>query len=115
MASTADVLTAVQFQDELRRVARFDTPRRVEHALVDALQKIVQNPAYNQSRLLTRILTALTYQSGVFRRAEASALDSATLAIVIALMDAQRAGTMKREEWISAVDTANAAQLESGG
>ena len=79
------------------------------------VKKIEQNPAFTQSRLLTRILTALTYQTGEFRRAEAAALDLDTLSTVITLMDACSAGTLTREAWIHAVDSANAAQLAAGG
>ena len=75
------------------------------------MKKIEKNPAFTQSRLLTRILAALTYQQGEFRRAEIASLDSETLAMVITLMDAHAAGTTTREEWICAVDLARAAQL----
>jgi len=34
------------------------------------VKKIEQNPAFSQSRLLTRVLAALTYEMGEFRRAE---------------------------------------------
>jgi hypothetical protein len=62
-----------------------------------------------------RLTAALTYQQGEFRRAEVAALDSETLAMVITLMDAHAAGTSPREEWVRAVDAANAAQLGAGG
>ena len=102
-------MSALQFQEELRRVARFDLRPPVENPLVEAVQKIKDNPAFTQSRLLSRILTALTYERGEFRRAEASALDSATLGIVIALMNAARAGTTARDDWINAVTASDAA------
>ena len=102
-------MSALQFQEELRRVARFDLNRPVENPLAEAVRKIRDNPAFTQSRLLSRILTALTYERGEFRRAEASALDSATLGLVIALMNAARAGTTAREDWINAVTASDAA------
>lgn len=102
-------MSALQFEEELRHVARFDVRPPVENPLAEAVQRIKDNPAFTQSRLLTRILTALTYQRGEFRRAEASALDSATLGIVIALMNAARAGTTARDDWINAVTAADAA------
>ena len=102
-------MSALQFQEELRRVARFEAPRPVENALAEAVRKIEDNPAFTQSRLLSRILTALTYERGEFRRAEASALDSAALAITIALMNAARAGTTPRDDWINAVSACDAA------
>jgi hypothetical protein len=102
-------MSAAQFQEELRRIARFDVRPPVENPLAVAVQRIKDNPAFAQSRLLTRILTALTYERGEFRRAEASALDSATLGIVIALMNAARAGTTARDDWVRAVTACDAA------
>lgn len=106
---TQDVMSAIEFQEELRRVARYDVRPPVENPLAEAVQKVKANPAFTQSRLLGRMLTALTYQRGEFRRAEASALDTATLGLVIALMNAARAGTTAREEWINAVTACDAA------
>ena len=106
---TGDIMSAIEFQEELRRVARFDVRPAAQNPLVEAVQKIKDNPAFTQSRLLSRILTALTYERGEFRRAEASALDSATLGLVIALMNAARAGTTARGEWIAAVTACDAA------
>jgi len=115
-AGATELLSAARFQEELRRVARFFRSRLLVGDPLDAIvRKIEQNPAFAQSRLLTRILAALTYQQGEFRRAEIAALDSETLAMVITLMDAQAAGTSTREQWICAVDTAMAAQLGAGG
>ena len=111
-----ELLSAVRFQEELRRVARFFRSRLPVGDPLDAtVRKIEQNPAFTQSRLLTRILTALTYEQGEFRRAEVSALDADTLAMVITLMDVHAAGTSTREDWVRAADTAKAAQLAAGG
>ena len=106
---TQDVMSAIEFEAELRRVARFDLRPPVANPLAAAVQKIKDNPAFPQSRLLGRMLTALTYQRGEFRRAEVSALDAATLGLVIALMNSARAGTTGRDEWINAVTAADAA------
>ena len=114
-ASATELLSAVRFQEELRCVARFRPGPPIGDPLDAAVKKIEKNPAFTQSRLLTRILAALAYQQGEFRRAEIAALDSETLAMVITLMDAHAAGTSTREEWICAVDLANAAQLGAGG
>jgi len=111
-----ELLSAVRFQEELRRVARFFRSRPpVGDPLEATVRKIEQNPAFTQSRLLTRILTALTYEQGEFRRAEISALDAETLAMVVTLMDVHAAGTLTREEWVRAADAAKAAQLGVGG
>lgn len=114
-AGTGELLSAIRFQEELRRAARFLPRFLVENPLLEAVKKIEQNPAFTQSRVLTRILAALTYQQGEFRRAEISALDSKTLSMVITLMDAYADGIPAREDWVRAVDTAMAAQLGAGG
>ena len=107
-----DLLSISQFQDELRQAGRFCPRPPTIDALGAVIRKIEQNPAYTQSRLLTRILAALTYQEGEFRRAEAACLDVDSLAMVVTLMDEYAAGTSVREDWIRAVDTARAAQGE---
>jgi hypothetical protein len=106
-----ELLSAARFQEELRRVARFRSSVLVGNPLEAAVRKIAQNPAFTQSRLLARVLAALTYQEGEFRRAEIAAFDSETLAIVITLMDAHAAGTSSREDWICAVDSVRATLL----
>ena len=114
-AGATEMLSPARFEEELRRVARFRPRVPVGDPLDMAVKKIEQNPAFTQSRLLTRILTALAHREGEFRRAELSALDMASLDIVIALMDACAAGTSAREDWVRAVDAAQAAQLGAGG
>ena len=110
-AGAIELLSISRFQEELRRAARFASAALVGHPLDAAVKKIEKNPAFAQSRLRTRVLTALTYEEGEFRRAEIATFDAATLAMVIALMDAKTAGTATREQWIAAVDSATVAQL----
>ena len=110
-ANAADLLSPARFEEELRRVARFGSSILVGDPLAGAVRKITQNPAFTQSRLLARLLSALTYQKGEFRRAEIAAFDSPTLAMVISLMDVYAAGTSPREEWIDAVNETQAALL----
>ena len=115
MAGTTDSLSLPRFLEELRRVARFRRDAPIGDPLAAAVKRIENSPAFTQSRLLTRILAALTYQQGDFRRAEVAALDSETLAMVITLMDVHAAGTSTREDWVRAVDAARAAELGAGG
>jgi hypothetical protein len=110
-----DILNSVQFQEELRRAARLDAPCRAQNPLAEAVQQIQKNPTYTQSRLLTRILDALTYTRGDFRRAEISALDATTRAMVVALIDVSCAGTTARIKWEDAVKAAKLAQFVAGG
>jgi hypothetical protein len=111
-AGATELLSAVRFQEELRRVARYRASPPIGNPLDAAVRRITQNPAFTQSRLLARVLTALIYREGEFRRAELATFDSATLAMVIALMDAHTAGTFPPEEWIRAADDAKAALAE---
>jgi len=112
--SHAETLSVVEFQDELRHIARFDGPSTIDNPLSAAVAQIERNPAFTQSRLLTRILSALATGDGDFRRAELATLDTATRKIVIALMDAARAGTATPAQWGKAVDTAHAAEVAAG-
>ena len=114
-AGAVELLSVPRFMEELRRVARYGRALPVGDPLAAAVRRIENSPALAQSRLLTRILAALTYQQGEFRRAEVAALDSETLAMVITLMDAHVAGTSSREDWVRAVDATKAAELGAGG
>ena len=115
VAGATELLSPARFEEELRRVARFRTGLPIGDPLAAAVRRIENSPAFTQSRLLTRILAALTYQQGDFRLAEVAALDSETLAMVITLMDVHAAGTSAREDWVRAVDAARAAELGAGG
>ena len=108
MAMT-DLMSLTEFQDELRRVARFDVTEPLASPLTVAVQRIRDNPAFAQSRLLGRILHALAHQSGEFRRAEVSSFDAAHLRLVVALMNAARAGTHTQAEWLDAAAAADSA------
>jgi hypothetical protein len=110
-AVTAELLSAARFQEELRGVPRYRSSIPVGDPLQVAVKKIADNPAFTQSRLLARMLVALTYQEGEFRRAELATFDSDTLAMVITLMDVHAAGTSSREEWVRATDAARVALL----
>ena len=110
-AAAKEILSVTRFQEELRLGVQPLTPPAIASALAEVVKSIELNPAFAQSRLLTRVLSALISQAGEFRRAEVFAFDSKTRALVIALMDAFAAGTPGREEWQRAVDSANAAQL----
>ena len=104
-----DVISLAQFQEELRRIARFDAGDPVPNVLSAVVQKITENPHLGQARLLGRMLKALSDQCGDFRRADACAFDRTTLRLVIALMNAAYAGTSTRAEWLEAVTAADKA------
>ena len=110
-AGTGELLSAARFQELLRGVSRYRSNVPVGDPLDVAVKKIRDNPAFTQSRLLARMLVALTYQEGEFRRAESATFDSDTLAMVITLMDIHAAGTSSREQWVRAADAAKAALL----
>ena len=106
-AQSIDSLSAEEFFETLRSVVAF----REQPAIADPLQQVVdqicKDPAFAQSRLLSRILIALM-TGGQFRRAEAAMLDSATQSLVIALMDLHRAGTRSHQDWNRAIEAAQA-------
>ena len=114
-AGATELLSVSRFLDELRHVTRFRSSPQIGDPLDAAVRRIENNPAFSQSRILTRLLSALAYGRGEFRRAEIAAFDSETLAVAIALMNAHTAGTSTREEWKCAVDRAIAAQDGIGG
>jgi hypothetical protein len=74
-------------------------------ALAATVQNVTANPDFAQSRLLSRILRALTDGSGEFRRAEVSALDAPGLRLVVALLNAAVAGAHTRADWLHAANT----------
>ena len=105
----ADLMPLPQFEEELRRVARFGGGSPVSDPVTAAVKLITDNPAQNESRLLGRLLRALAERKGEFRRAEISAFGSATLKVVVALMDAARDGASTRRQWLDAIAAADAA------
>ena len=115
MVTPPDLLSPTQYQAALRQVLRFRAQPVLADPLASAVKVIEENPAFTQSRLLTRILVGLTYGEGEFRRAEVDAMDAGTCAMAISLMDAFGAGTPGREAWEGAVASARAAELAAEG
>ncbi len=114
MTLVSERLSAAQFQEALRHVVRFREQLPLGDPLAAAVQRIERNPAFAQSRLLTRILVALTYEEGEFRRAELGAFDAETYSMVIGLMDAFVAGTSTRAAWEAAAPASRAADIGAG-
>jgi hypothetical protein len=112
--AASDTLSITRFQAELRRGVQASAPQAFANPLSDILQSIERNPAFPQSRLLTRLLSALISQVGEFRSAEVFAFDTKTRALVVALLDAFASGIPGREEWQRAIDSAIAAQSAYG-
>jgi len=110
MTRPAEHLSASDFPQALREALRFRPEPLLSDPLATALLRIERDPAFSQSRMLTRILVALTYGEGEFRRAEIAGLDGPTHALAIMLLDAYGAGRTPRAEWERAVATARAAQ-----
>ena len=113
-AAATDTLSVTRFQEELRRGVQALAPAAFLNPLNDVVQSIERNPAFPQSRLLTRLLSALISQAGEFRSAEVFAFDTKTRALVVALLDAFASGIPARDDWQRAVDSANAAQRAYG-
>jgi len=93
----------------LRQVVEYRPQATAADPLQSAVDQIANNPAFSQSRLLMRILVALTSGEGEFRRAEIAALDATTLALVIVLLDLHAVGILPAEHWARAVEQAKAA------
>jgi hypothetical protein len=111
LSPPAELLSAVQYQAALRQAVRFREQPPIDDPLAVTLKRIEQDPAFSQSRLLTRLLVALAYREGEFRRAEVAGLDAPTYALVIALLDAFAAGKPPLVDWERAVAAARAAQV----
>jgi hypothetical protein len=103
-----DCLSLDQFESELRRFTQSRPVIPVADPLDCALKLIEQNPALSRSRLLARILSGLSGGHARFRYAEVASLDSATISIVMQLMEARRSGATAQKEWLRAAEKANA-------
>jgi hypothetical protein len=97
-----DVMSLEEFQAEVRRIARFQPKEPPGDVLAATVQNVSENPTFSQSRLLHRIVQALTDGRGEFRAAEVSAFDAPTLRLVVALMNAALAGSHTRADWLRA-------------
>jgi hypothetical protein len=109
--SSANAAVSIeQFQVELRRIARFIPAIAMPDPLTAIVDTIVEHPAYTESRLLARLLAALTYQRGEFRLAEGAVFSSSTLALIIGLLDGLGRGNISEAQCRRAVEMADAAQ-----
>jgi len=107
-------MSVAHFEAELRRGVQALAPMAFPDALGDVVKSIELNPAFPQSRLLARLLSALMSQAGEFRSAEVFAFDTKTRGLVVALLDAFASGIPGRDEWQRAIDSALAAQRAYG-
>src|SRR4051812_8871569 len=101
--SQSAVIPVSEFQDELRRLARYSRSATPEDPLAAIVQRIVQNPAFSESRLLTRLLAAVTSQHGDFRLAEAAVFHSQTLALIVSFLDMVGSGAFSNSQCRTAV------------
>lgn len=98
-----DVLPAAEFFVMLRQVVTFREQPGIADPLQHAVDQINANPAFSQSQLLKRILVALV-AGGDFRRAEATALDASTHALVMSLLELRRTGARSPQAWNDAIE-----------
>ena len=101
-----DCLSIDQFEAELRRFSHSRPALPVADALDRALKLIERNPAQSGSRLLVRILSALSGRHAEFRYAEVASLDSGAISIVLQLMEARRSGGTAQSEWLQGAEKA---------
>lgn len=104
-----ELLSGEQFVARLRQSVQFRPRHGPGDTLGEAVEQIVRNPAFVQSRLLQRILVALTFGTGDFRVAEVSALDAPTAVLVMALAELRVAGERPESDWTDASATTAAA------
>jgi len=103
--TTADDLSLAQFEQELSRFAHSRKSEPKDDALGHVIGLVKENPSHARSRLLARILSALSGMQASFRPAEVGSLDSSTIGLVQQLIVLRRTGTVKPETWTSAADT----------
>jgi hypothetical protein len=108
-----DYLSIDQFESELRRFTQSRPVVQVAEPLERAVKLIEQNPALSGSRLLLRILSALSGRHAEFRYAEVGSLDSGAISLVMQLMEARRSGTTTLEAWRQAADRAGDCAIPS--
>jgi hypothetical protein len=101
-ASRQDTMSIHEFAQELKRGVGGSVVSEAADPLGAALQQIGQDPERLQSQLLTRMLIALTHDTGLFRRSEVFALDRDGRALAVALVAAHAA--MPVETWKRVVD-----------
>jgi hypothetical protein len=109
-ARAFDSLSLDQFEGELRRFTHSRPVVPVADPLERAVKLIEQNPAQSRSRLLARLLSALSGGHAEFRYAEVGSLDSGAISLVIQLMEARHSGAMAQETWLRAAEKARACQ-----
>ena len=105
-----DSLSIEEFALELRYGIRPDAVATVENPLDAALVLIEKHPQHLQSVLLARILSALTFGGGQFRKSEVFGLDRPSRLIAVALGDVRLAGTVPIDAWQHAVEAIGMAQ-----
>ncbi len=105
MEQSRDVLSAAEFFALLRQIVAFKEHPAFVDPLRQAVDQINANPAFAQAQLLRRILVALV-SGGDFRRAETTALDAATHALVLALLTLRRTDALSLQDWNDAIDAA---------
>ena len=105
----ADSLAMPDFAKELRSGLTADMVAAIQDPLATAVAQIEEHPQHLQSLLLARIVSALTFGVGQFRRAELFGLDRPTRALAVALMNVRDAGSIPLAMWERAVDAAGTA------
>jgi hypothetical protein len=106
----SDSLSIQEFSRELRYGIPPDTIAAIGDPITAALGLIEEHPQHLQALLLARILSALTFGAGTFRKAEVFGLDRPARALAVALENVRTAGSVPNAVWESAVDAAGAAQ-----
>ena len=115
VAGVAARQSFARFKEALLHITRFMTDPLLESPLDTAIQRIEENPAFTQHRMLTRLLAAIPGQQGEFRTEEASVFDRNTLALIRSLIHAYDSGTSSAADWQHAIERTRSAQVAFTG
>lgn len=113
-AAGIEMLHLDAFLDIIRHATRFMPESAAKTSPLDrAAEKIERDPAFAQSRVLSRVLAALVEGGGRFRRADAAVFDAETLRIIIDLVRSKSAGTAPPTEWAATLKRARDAGVDT--
>ncbi len=111
LANLQSVFSGAEFLTLLRQTVGVHGRAAVGDPLSLVVAQIRENSAFARSRLLLRLLGTLATGEGEFRRAEVATLDSAGLALVLALADARASGDLSPDACTQAIALAQTAPL----
>jgi len=112
-AAGIEMLHLDAFLDIIRHATRFMPESAAKTSPLDrAADKIERDPAFAQSRVLSRVLAALVEGGGQFRRADAAVFDAETLKLIVDLVRTKAVGTLPPAAWAATLNRARDAGVD---